>query len=69
MQIKTAVKRYFAVEPHISILPDNFCLQPKRMYSLLHIKATLFINFCYTVIVSTWVVFLKSTTENQAARA
>ena len=29
------------------------------MYYLLDIKATLFINFCATAIVSTWVVFLK----------
>ena len=39
--------------------PDNFCLQPKRMYDPLLIKATLFINFCATVIVGTWVVRLK----------
>ena len=60
MQIKAAVKRcYFAVEPRISTPPDNFCLQPKRMYYPLHIKATLLINFCATVIVGTWVVLLK----------
>ena len=67
MEIKTAVKRcYFAVEPCIvykapdnSKAPDNFCLQPKRMYYPLFIKATLFINFCATAIVGTWVVRLK----------
>ena len=29
------------------------------MYCLLHIKATLFINFCATVIVTTWVTLIK----------
>ena len=43
----------------LSTPSDNFCLQPKRMYYLLYIKATLFINFCATAIVSTWVVLLK----------
>ena len=38
---------------------DNFCLQPKKIYYPLHIKATLFTNFCATVIVGTWVVLLK----------
>ena len=31
----------------------------KRMYYRLFIKATLFINFCATAIVGTWVVLLK----------
>ena len=43
----------------LSTPPDKFCLQPNRMYYPLFIKATLFINFCATVIVGTWVVLLK----------
>ena len=45
---------------HALPTPDNPCLQPKRMYYPLHIKTTLFINFCATVIVGTWVILLKS---------
>ena len=52
MQITTAVKRcYFAVESLIVYIT--------RHQKTLHINATLFINFCATVIVSTWVVLLK----------
>ena len=41
----------------LSTTPDNFCLQLKRMYYPLHIKATcLSIS---TVTVGTWVIFLK----------
>ena len=38
---------------------DNFCLQPKRINYPLHTKATLFINFCATMIVGTWFVLLQ----------
>ena len=44
----------------LSTPPDDFCLQPKRMYYPLFIKATLFNNFCATAIVGTWVVHLTS---------
>ena len=40
-------------------IDKNFKLQPERMYYPLHIKATLFFNFCDTMIVGTWVVLLK----------
>ena len=43
----------------LSTPPDNFFLQPKRMYYPLYIKATLFINFCATAIVGTWVILFK----------
>ena len=43
----------------LSTPPDNFCLEPKRMYYLLFIKATLFINFCATAIVGMWAVLFK----------
>ena len=60
MQIKTAVKRcYFAVEPCIVYTTRQLLPAAKRMYYTLHIKATLFINFCATAIVGTWVVRLK----------
>ena len=59
MQIKTAVV-ILQLNHALSTPPHSFCQQPKRMYYPLHIKATLFINFCATVIVGTWVVLLKA---------
>ena len=43
----------------LSTSPDSFCRQLKNMYYLLHIKTTLLINFCVTVIVGSWVVLPK----------
>ena len=43
----------------LSTSPDNFCQRPKKMYYPLHIKATLFISFCVTVIVDMWIVLIK----------
>ena len=43
----------------LSTPPNNFCLQPKRMYHPLHIMTTLSIKFFATMIVSTWVKLLK----------
>ena len=60
MQIKTAVKPVtLQLNYALSTPPENFCLQPKRMYYPLFIKATMFINFCATAIVGTWVVLFK----------
>ena len=46
----------------LSTPPDNFCLQQKRIYYPLYIKATLLINFYATVIVGTY--FSKATTDD-----
>ena len=60
MQIKTAVKCCcFAVEPCIVCTTRQLLPAAKRMHYSLFIKATLFINFCATVIVGMWIVRLK----------
>ena len=59
MQIKLSNAVTLQLNHSLSTPPDNFCLQRKRIYYQLYIKATLFINFCATVLVSTWVVLLK----------
>ena len=61
MQIKTAVKRcYFAVEPRNVYATRQLVSESKRMYYPLHIKKTLFIDFCAVVVVGTSVVLLKN---------
>ena len=43
----------------LSLPPDSFSLQPRKMYCLLLTKAILFTNTCATVIVGTWAVLPK----------
>ena len=51
MQIKIAVKRcYFAVDPRIVYTTRQLLPAAQKDDYLLHIKVTLFINFCATVI-------------------
>ena len=60
MQVKIAAKHcFFAVEPSIVYTIRQLLPAAQRMYYPLHIKATLFINFCATVIVGACVVLLK----------
>ena len=54
-QVASAVQRcYSFVKPHVVLLLDDFCLQPKRMCCLLCSRAMLYMNFRATVIVGMW---------------